>query len=769
MRGFIVQPEYVNIDNGTFVQLFGRLENGESFVSVHKFEPYFFILKEEEKKARGIVKDLKTMKASEKTFAGKEVVKVILENQTELNNVRHSLHEEEVETFEADLKPQYRFLIDRGIKGSLEIEGDYETSEKVNRVYREAEIKKSDFKPKLKVASVDIETSGDGNLYCIGIVSEKYKKNFIISKEKLQNAVSCSSEEDCLEKFKEALNEIDPDVITGWNVIDFDFDYLKKRFDENKIAFDLGRTTEKVKLRIEKNFFRSSSMSAPGRVVLDGLNLIRDPYIKESPTIKEKKFESYTLEDVAGEMLGKGKLLKGSGRHIQIEEYYKKNQQKLVDYNLRDCELVYEILENAKLIDLAVERSQLTGMPIDRVTASIASFDFVYISKARSLGLVSPSGNFTKKEERIKGGFVMLPKPGIYHDVLVLDFKSLYPSIIRTFNIDPSSFLLKHEKNCVESPNGACFRNVDGILPEIIEELHRAREKAKKEKREFSSYAIKIIMNSFFGVLASPNCRYFNMDMANAITNFGQEIIKLTTKKIEEMGYKVIYGDTDSVFVHVGEKGAEKIGTEIQDFINDFYDKFVKETYNRKSYLELEFDKLYLSLLMPKTRGSEVGAKKRYAGLIKDGSKEILEVVGLEAIRGDWTEAAQGFQKDLLMKIFHKEDSKAFVRKFVSDLQKGKMDEKLVYRKSIRKELGEYTKTTPPHVKAARKMKELDGNIIEYYVTTDGPEPLSNLKHKIDYEHYVEKQIKPIAQSILDLLGLKFEEIVEGERQGKLF
>jgi DNA polymerase-2 len=259
------------------------------------------------------------------------------------------------------------------------------------------------------------------------------------------------------------------------------------------------------------------------------------------------------------------------------------------------------------------------------------------------------------------------------------------------------------------------------------------------------------------------------MDMANAITNFGQEIIKLTTKKIEEKGYKVIYGDTDSVFVHVDKKGSEKIGIEIQDFINEFYDDFVKKNYNRKSFLELEFDKLYLSLLMPKTRGSEAGAKKRYAGLVKEGSSENLEVVGLEAIRGDWTEAAQEFQKSLLLKIFHEEDVKSFVKKFVIDLQKGKIDEKLVYRKSIRKGLDEYTKTTPPHVKAARKMKELEGNIIEYYVTTDGPEPLSNLKHKIDYEHYVEKQIKPIAQSILDLLGLKFEEIVEGERQGKLF
>ncbi|MBC8435126.1 DNA polymerase II [archaeon] len=769
MKGFIVQPEYVNIDNGTYVQLFGRLENGESFVSVHKFEPYFFVLKSDQKKVKKLLKDVKMVEAKEKTFSGEEVLKLFFDNQTDLNNYRHSLHEEEILTFEADLKPQYRFLIDRKIKGSLEIEGDYESSEKVERVYQEAEIKPADFKPELKVASVDIETSSDGKLYCIGIVSKDYEKNFIVSKEKLKRAVSCKDEEDCLQKFRDEIIELDPDVITGWNVVDFDFNYLKKKFEENKINFDLGRTNEKVRIRIEKNFFRSSSMQVPGRVVLDGLNLIKDPYIKESPTIKEKKFDSYKLEDVASEMLGKGKLLKGSGRHVQIEEYYEKNQEKLVDYNLVDCELVYEIIENAQLIDLAVERSQLTGMPIDRVTASIASFDFVYISRARELGLVSPTANFVKKVERIKGGFVMSPEPGVYHNVLVLDFKSLYPSIIRTFNIDPSSFLLKAEKNCIKSPNGACFKNTDGILPEIIEELHRAREKAKKEKREFSSYAIKIIMNSFFGVLASPNCRYFNMDRANAITNFGQAIIKLTKEKIEGIGYKVIYGDTDSVCVYAGDKGAEKIGTEIQDSINEFYDNYVKENFNRKSFLELEFEKMYLSLLMPKTRGSSAGAKKRYAGLIKKNNKEVLEITGLEAIRGDWTEAAQDFQKDLLLKIFHKEDPKAFVKKFVADLLKGKIDEKLVYRKSIRKDLAEYTKMTPPHVKAARKMTALEGNRIEYYLTTDGPEPLSNLQHKIDYGHYVEKQIKPIAQSILDLLGLKFEEIVSGERQGKLF
>ena len=193
-------------------------------------------------------------------------------------------------------------------------------------------------------------------------------------------------------------------------------------------------------------------------------------------------------------------------------------------------------------------------------------------------------------------------KPGIYHNVLVLDFKSLYPSIIKTFNIDPLSFSEKKIKNGIESPNKAYFENTEGILPKIIETLHKAREKAKKENRELSSYAIKIIMNSFFGVLASPNCRYYSLKMANAITHFAQFIIKLTAKKIEELGYNVIYSDTDSVFIetNLGKIKANNLGREIEDYINKFFKEYVRKNYKRKSYLELEFEKQYISLLMPK-------------------------------------------------------------------------------------------------------------------------------------------------------------------------
>jgi len=775
MKAFIVYASNDIIDNKTVIQIFGRLENGQSFAAIKKLTPYFFVKKKDAKK-------LKTKEKPEETklknFAGDEVVKFSFENQTDLNNA-YKEHHKEIDIYEADLKPQTRFIVDNDLLGSIEIEGEYEPSEKVDRVYGEPKISPishESFKPKLKVVSLDIESDKNGNLYCIGLYGENYKKNFMITKHNLKHTVSCKNEEECLEKFKQELLKIDPDIIIGWNVIDFDFVFLKELFKKHKIAFDIGRTNEEPRLRIESNFFRSSSINIPGRQVLDGINLIKDPLIKEAPSIKFADFESFTLEDVSQALIGKGKLLKGKSRHEEIEFLYKtdteKSLQSLADYNLMDCELVYEILEKTKMIELAIERSQLTGLTLDRISGSIVAFDSLYIREARKNNLVSPSNEFKQKETRITGGYVHSANSGLYKNVLVLDFKSLYSSIIQTFNIDPSSFIKKEQKDCIKAPNGACFKNQDGLLPQILRRLHLAREKAKKEKRELSNYAIKTIMNSFWGVLASPNLRYFDLDMANAITNFGQFIIKLTAKEIEKMGYKTIYSDTDSVFVEtkLGKEKANSLGKKIAEDINKFYDEYAKKNYNRKSYLELEFEKQYLAMIIPQVRGGEAAAKKRYAGLLeKPGGGEKLEVVGLEAIRGDWTEAAQEFQMELLNKLFHDEPIDKFIKDYLKKIRQGKLDEKLVYRKSIRKDLKEYTKTTPPHVKAARKLNHLESNVIEYYMTLDGPEPIQNLKHKLDYEHYVTKQIKPIAEQILSLFNQKFEDLAQETRQTKLF
>ncbi|MFH1506165.1 MAG: DNA polymerase domain-containing protein, partial [archaeon] len=309
-------------------------------------------------------------------------------------------------------------------------------------------------------------------------------------------------------------------------------------------------------------------------------------------------------------------------------------------------------------------------------------------------------------------------------------------------------------------------------LPILIQRLWEARDKAKKKKDQIASMALKTTMNSFWGALASPNCRYYNFDMAESITGSARFIIKTTMQKIKEMGYEVIYGDTDSIFINLDvktDKEAEKIGRKIQEDINAYFQKYVEENYNMKSFLELEFEKVYVRFLMPKVRGGEAGAKKRYAGLrMKDG-KEKMEFTGLEFVRRDWTDLSKKFQLALLDKIFHKQEVAVFIKKFVDDLKKGKFDDLLVYKKAIRKDLEGYTKTTPPHVKAARKMKSLPSNIIHYVMTDDGPEPIQMLKHKIDYDHYIEKQIKPIADSVLGFYGQKFDDVLANSTQKTLF
>ncbi|MBI3334759.1 DNA polymerase II [Candidatus Pacearchaeota archaeon] len=774
MKGFIIDASYEVKGEETAIQLFGRLENGQSFISVHPYKPYFFIKVKDAKKHERLLGKYQCTKTDLTTFAHEPVAKVEGNTPAEIHKLYAALHKLEVDTYEADLKPAQRFLIDQDILGSLDIEGDWQVNERVDRVYMHPKIKPSPYTPQLKILSIDTESSLSGELYCIGLYASNYQKNFMITSKKLAHTVPCKDEAECLEKFKAEVQKLDPDIITGWNFIEYDLAYLQQLFKKHKISFDLGRTEENVRVRVESGFFRSSSADIPGRQVLDGLNLIRDPFIKEAPSIKFAEFDSHTLEDVSQALLGKGKLLKGKERHKEIENLYKTDQQKLVDYNLLDCRLVYEILEKTKIIELAVERSQLTGSLLDRITASIVAFDSLYIREARKKKLVSPTTRYGRKEAKITGGYVMQPKPGIYQNVLVLDFKSLYPSIIRTFNIDPASFLKHKEKDSIEAPNKAYFRNEEGILPGIIQRLHEAREKAKKEKREFSNYAIKIIMNSFYGVLASQNSRYFDFDMANAITHFAQFIIKMTAKEIEKLGHKVIYQDTDSVFVvsDLSKTKAHALGTELQENINSFYANYVKKEFQRHSFLELQFEKLYLSMLFPRIRAGkdeDKAAKKRYAGLLEKEGKEELEIVGLEAIRGDWTEAAQEFQRELLLKVFHQETIDVFIQEFIQKILSGKYDNKLIYRKSIRKGLDEYTKTTPPHVKAARQLDSLESNVIEYYITEAGPEPIQKQKHKLDYEHYIKKQIEPIANQVLSLLGKTLAEASSGSKQATLF
>lgn len=761
MKGFITYQTYRVINNQAFVYLYGRLENGKSFLTINEYRPYFYI-KEADLPTAIKLEKFDYEKTSLRDFQGNKVIKIILNIPKQVPELRELFKEVGIVCYEADIRFPMRFLMDKNIKGTLNIEGSFDVEDTVDRIYKEPELTPTEFKPELKVLSLDIETSSDGKkLYSVALYSKDYQKVLLISKKELKNIITFKDESSLINAFVNEIKTFDPDIITGWNVLNFDLKYLNEKFKKHKIDFSISKDLSKPKFKFSDNFFKASTVDIVGRQVLDALDLLKSSFIK---------MQDYKLSTVASTVLGKSKLIGELNKGLEIDRLFKESPERLAEYNLNDSVLVYQIIEKTGILDLTIKRSTLTGMELDKVSSSIASLDSLYIREANQNGIVCPTSKFEERTERIKGGYVMDSIPGIYEFIINLDFKSLYPTIMMTFNIDPASFVENPEttKNLVKSPNDAYFKNQEGILPTILKRIFNEREIATKNKDNLTKQALKILLVSFFGVMASPNCRFYNLKIANAITHFARFIIQLTAKKLGENGLRVIYSDTDSIFL-ISNKNtfeeAEKQGEELKDYINSFFKDYIKKEYNRDSLLEFEFEKVFIKFFMPRLRHTEAGAKKRYAGLVIKDGKEKLEFTGLEFVRGDWTQLAKKFQEELLLLIFHNEDPDKFIISFVKDLEKGKFDDLLVYRKSIRKELEEYTRITPAHVKAARKLKKLESNKIEYILTEDGPEPIQNIKHKIDYKHYTNKQIKPIADAVLIFFNKNFEEIINGSKQ----
>jgi DNA polymerase-2 len=785
MKAFVTYPTYKVIEDTAYIYLFGRLQNGKSFLAVNEVRPYFYI---KEKDVKTAEKHLKAIPITgnadiEKTdfvnFDKEQMARVLLQIPKEVPTVRKQLENNKIRCYEADVRFEYRFMMDHGIKGTTDIIGKpvkelgFDEKYDVDVLYLNPEYKETWYEPTISVLSFDIETDRYAKrLFSIAIyhVTETgsiVKENIIVKDKKVKNAKQFS-EKEALEYFAQKVRELDPDLITGWNVVDFDLKVLQDKFREHKIPFELGRVNWSSRITIMNDFMKTSRADIPGRMVVDGIDILKNNFIK---------LTDYKLDTAASEILEDKKLINDVETKVEvIERMYEEEPEKLMEYNAKDAELVINILNNKKLIELIIKRSMLTGMPLDRVQASVATLDSLYIRAARERKIVCSSVNTQDKAAPGKGGYVMEPKAGIYDNVLVLDFKSLYPSIMITFNIDPLSLTTKNDKHkdgLIEAPNGAFFRKEEGILSGLIKELMEHREEMKKKKDDIASYAIKIIMNSFYGALGNAGCRFFSMDISNAITYFGQYIIQNTAKEIKKRGYDVLYSDTDSVFIETKTKKreqAEKIGEILEKEMNEFYKGWVKKNYGTESALYLEFEKNYLKIIFPSQRGEgNKGAKKRYAGILIKNGKEKMDFTGLEFVRRDWTELSKKFQLELLDRVFHEKPVLEFVKNFQKDIKAGKYDDLMIYVKGLRKDLSSYTKTTPPHVKAARKLDKLDSNVIKYVMTLEGPEPVQNIEHPLDYEHYIDKQIRPIADSILSFFDTNLEELTKGSKQKELF
>jgi DNA polymerase II len=537
-------------------------------------------------------------------------------------------------------------------------------------------------------------------------------------------------------------------------VVGFDLTFLDRKCKEWNVPFRLGRGGATAAVLPPLSARQQAMARIPGRVVLDGIALLRLGFWN---------FERFSLEVVARDLLGRGKDIKDPGSRLyEIRRMFREDPDALARYNLEDCRLVLDVFAKADLIRFAVERSKLTGLPMDRYGGSVAAFDYLYLPRLHREGAVAPDvGSITNPVES-PGGYVMDSKPGLYDNVLVLDFKSLYPSIIRTFKIDPLG-LAQPGADPVPGFVGATFNREKSILPDLIASLWASRDEAKRQKNQALQLAIKIIMNSFYGVLGSTGCRFFNPKLASSITKRGHELLTRSKDFIEQQGYGVIYGDTDSLFVLIGpdknEEECGRIGRELADFLNEWWTDNLRNEFQIQSHLEIEFETHYIRFFMPTIRGSEVGSKKRYAGYVRNAAGEhAMMFKGLESVRTDWTPLAREFQQELYRRIFFKEPYEDYMRTLVEEMLSGAHDDALVYRKRIRRKLDDYTKNVPPHVQAARKLEKV-GKWVEYVITINGPEPIQKIESPLDYAHYLDRQLAPVADTILHLFNTSFESI----------
>ncbi len=764
-RGFLVAPTY-QVRGGTPVlQLFGRLESGEAFlVEEDRFRPYFFAPLAAEAWLRAAAVE-SGPEPGLRALSGEPLLRVTLQLPRDLPPLRERLRAAGFASFEADLRFPVRFLIDRGIRAGLEIQGRAEPLASGLLRFANPELAPAEVSVPLRVLSLDLETAPDASrIFCAALVGAGADEVHLVAAAPVPGAHCHASESALLVAVAERIRALDPDLVTGWNVVDFDLRTWQRRADALRLSADLGRVPGGLSFQQDPGFTREWRARLPGRIVLDGIPLLRDAL----------RLPDYRLETAARAVLGRGKLLDPAAPDsaAEIERLYREDPRALVAYNREDAVLVRDILAAEGLLELAIERSQLSGMQLDRVGASIASFDRLYLPELRRRGRAAACVERSTRSEPIHGGALIEPRPGLYRDVAVCDWKSLYPSLIRSFQLDPLAHAAAADApaDAIEAPNGARFSRHEAILPAVIERFQASREAAKALGRRHADQAIKIMMNALFGVLGSASCRFFDPAVANAITSFGQQTLAWTREAFEACGVRVLYGDTDSVFVQLPAALASRAAVQeraaaLREEVQRAIEARVREVYRVEPQLVLELECVYERLLLPSVRGGGSGSKKRYAGWL-DGR---LEIVGLESVRRDWPEIARRLQEGLLRDLFQDRDPLPAARALVAGLRVGALDAELVYAKRIRKgSLESYTATSPPHVQAARRAGARIGPVIRYVITAGGPEPVlpgRALPPHIDHTHYLERVLRPVADAILPFAGLCFDDVLENPVQ----
>ncbi|MFA5076857.1 MAG: DNA-directed DNA polymerase [Candidatus Micrarchaeia archaeon] len=785
-KAIFLDADYVYRNGRTYARL---LVKGKRVCRLlYPYDPYFYtdaVEKKEDiaklavKKGPDLV-SVKKVEVVEKIVAGeaKEMLKVYCNKPSDVVVLRDVIP---FRCFEHGIHYARRFMLDFNITPFAVLEYEREGHE-IKKFLEIHEDEKLEAKVRLKKMAFDIETYNPlgaprekkDPAIMVSYASDEGEKGVITYKKAGHDFVHVTADEKgMIDGFVKTLAQIDPDILYGYNSANFDLPYLQARASALKTQFIVGRDRRGFK-PLRKGMINGAKIG--GRMHIDLY-----PAIRFFGFIGLIKAQEFTLEKIYAEVTGKKKKMV---KRLEIWDVWDKNElDELAEYSLGDSEVTLELGEN--VLPLLMELSKLTRMPLfDTSLATSGQLVESFLMQESVLrnemvpSKPSESEAMERQKNPIEGAFVKLPAPGIYENIAVFDFRGLYPSIIISYNIDPTRLVKDGSDSEVHvSPTGARFlKKPKGLIPATLERLLELRggiknslkkldKKSEVYKKTYArSHALKILANSFYGYLGYARSRWYNRQCAESVTAWGRQHILETERMAEERGFRVLYIDTDSVFLLLGDRTKEDALAFLRQ-VNE----------NLPEKMELELENFYSRGVFVSKKQEEKGAKKKYAMLAEDGS---IKIRGFELVRRDWSRVAKDTQYRVLEAILRegsKEKAAAIVKETVERLKKGDvpMADLTIYTQ-LTKHPRDYDIVSPELMAAkkaiARGVPLEKGSMVAYVITKRGgsiSEKAEIAEHAKDYDpdYYINNQVLPAVMKILKELGYDEDEMKNKGKQ----
>ncbi len=795
----MLDVDYAEEEEQPRIRLFIKGESGPVMAIDPSFEQYLYATVSDPQKVVKLVSKLeltenghtvkpKSVEVVERKLLSRDVatIKVSFHHPRDMAPLRHAMRELPgvKEIYEFDMPSARRYLVDRGLTPLTGVEaiGKVEELSGLKTVLVESHPKPASVpEPKLNVMSFDIEVYNPtgtprpekDHILMVSLSDNRGLRKVITWRDmnaKLDYVEVVGSEREMLKRFVELVTDRDIDILLGYNTDLFDFPYIRERARQLKLELGLGRDGSEVIAR-KRRFATAARIR--GRVHVDVFSMVNF-----LATIGTMRLIHYTLEDVYRHVIGKEKLDFEFTDMVKAWEGREELGRKLLEYSMSDADATLEL--GLELLPLFIELTRVVGQTLFDVSRMTPGqlVEWLLIAEAHKRGELVPARPVRDEfEERLDdtytGAYVVEPIKGLHEDLVVYDFRSLYPSIIVTHNIDPSTIncdCCKPDEATMVPELGYRFcKKRKGFIPATLERIIEARTKLKEEMkrhdrgtREYRSldarqWALKIVANSFYGMMGYPRARWYFKQCAESVTSFGRYYIHKTIKMAEDFGLEVVYGDTDSLHCKLNGKSKK----DAMSFLKQVNDSL-------PGIMELELEGFY-------PRGVFV-TKKRYAMI---DEKERMVVKGLEFVRRDWAAIAKRTQEAVLKAVLKDGSPKKaaeIIRKTTRDVLEGRvsLDDLVIYTQ-LKMPIESY-RAIGPHVVAAKRLKKLGreiepGMMIAYIEAkgsgsiSDRAVPVEDFKGKeYDPEYYVGHQVLPAVMRIMEVLGYR-EDDLRFERQ----